>query len=486
MRRLRWTCAALAATLSGCDLAPAYHPPREILPDSYQGAGIWQRAHPAAAIPRGPWWTSYGNPTLDALETRLPANPTLLAARESFLQARELAAEAESGLYPQLGSDFTPTQNKESVNRLFRSSTSPAPLIEPSIQLDATASWEIDVWDRIGNEAKAEKELAQASSADVASLDLSLEAELANAYIALRGLDLELRVYDDTIRFYQTGVNITTLRLQDKIGNLLDVDRAQTQLSAAEALATDTLSQRALAVHAIADLIGVPASDLALSSQADTPLALPLVPTGVPSDLLQRRPDIAAAERAMAAANAEIGVARAAFYPNIALSGIAGMQDTGFNLVSLPNSMWSIGAAIAEPLFEGGLRTAEVQFAKSAYRQTRDDYRATVLGAIQDVEDQLSLTELLGAESRQDRQALAASAGAQNLALELYQAGAADYLAVVVAQVSALQAGVTEIGTFIRAQQASINLVRALGGGWSTAQLPPRKAILPFNPLVPG
>ena len=456
MRAPRSTCVALLAALSGCDLAPAYHPPHEVLPDGYAGAGIWQRAHPAATIPRGPWWAFYGNPTLNLLEARLPASPTLLAAREGFLQARELAAEAESGLYPQLGADFTPTDNRQSVQRLFRSPTSTAPLVEPSVQIDATASWEIDIWDRIGNEAKAAKERAQASSADVASLDLSLQAELANAYIALRGLDLELRVYADTVRFYRTGVTITTLRLQDKIGDLLDVERAQNQLSSAEALATDTASQRTL------------------------------IPTGMPSDLLQRRPDVAAAERVMASANAAIGVARAAFYPNVALSGIAGMQDSGFDLVSLPNSMWSIGAAIAEPLFEGGLRTAEVQFATSAYRQTRDNYRATVLAAVEDVEDQLSLAAMLATESRQDQQALDAAAKVQALALQLYQAGADNYLDVVVAQAASLQAGVGQLGTFIRAQQASINLVRALGGGWSTAQLPPTKAILPFNPLVPG
>ena len=486
MRTPPSTCVALLAALAGCDLAPAYHPPHDVLPDSYAGAGIWQRAHPAAAIPRGPWWQSYGNPTLDLLEARLPANPVLLAARESFLQARELAAEAESGLYPQLGADFAPSDNRQSVHRLFRSPTSTAPLIEPSVQLDATASWEIDIWNRIGNEARAAKEHAQASFADVASLDLSLQAELANAYVALRGLDLELRVYADTVRFYRTGVTITTLRLQDKIGDLLDVERAQNQLSSVEALATDTSSQRALALHAIADLIGVPTGGFTLPSQADTPLVLPVIPTGIPSDLLQRRPDIAAAERVMASANATIGVARAAFYPNVALSGIAGMQDSGFDLVSLPNSMWSVGAAIAEPLFEGGLRTAEVRFATSAYRQTRDNYRATVLAAMEDVEDQLSLTALLATESRQDRQALDAAAKVQALALQLYQAGADNYLDVVVAQAAGLQAGVGQLGTFIRAQQASINLVRALGGGWSTAQLPPEKAILPFNPLVPG
>ena len=487
MRRLLDATAALAVVgLCGCDLAPAYHPRVTVLPASYQGACIWQRAHPDDMIARGPWWRAYVNPTLDALEARLPRNPNLLAARESFEQARDLAAEAEAGLYPQLGSSFAPTENKQSVHRLFRSSTSTAPLIEPSIQLDATADWEIDLWDRIGNQAKAQKALAQANAADLASLDLSLQAELANDYIALRGLDLELALYHQTVQFYQTGVDITNARLADKIGNLLDVERARNQLGSAEALETDTLSQRDLAQHAIATLIDVPASAFVLPPQSGTPLAVPEIPSGMPSSLLQRRPDIAAAERAMAAANAEIGVARAAFYPNISLSGLAGMQDSGFDLVSLPNSMWSIGAAIAEPIFEGGLRTAELRFARSSYDQTRDGYRATVLAAVQDVEDELALTHLLATESQQDQQALAAASKVQSLALELYRSGADSYLDVVVAQVSDLQAGVGQVGTFIRAQQASVDLVRALGGGWDRSELPPTKDILPFDPLVPG
>ena len=475
-----------AATLAGCDLAPHYEPAHELLPASYAGAGIWQKAHPQATLPRGAWWTYLDNPTLDRLEARLPTNPSLLAARESFLQARDLASEAEAGLYPQLGTNFAPSQNKQSVYRLFRSPTSTAPLIEPSVQVDATASWEIDLWDRIGNEAKAAREQAQASAADLASLDLSLQAELADAYIALRALDQQGRLYAETARFYETGVRITQLRLAGKIGDRLDVERAEAQLSGAEAVATETTAQRALAAHAIADLIGVPAGTLAIPDQSMTSLASPIIPTGVPSDLLQRRPDIAAAERAMAAANAEIGVARAAFYPNVSLSGIAGEQDSGFNLVSLPNSMWSIGAAVAEPVFEGGLRRAEVQFARSAYRQTRDDYRAVVLAAVQQVEDELSLTSLLSTETRQATAAATAAADTQALALTLYQAGADNYLDVVVAQVTNLQSGISELTAASRAAQATVDLVRALGGGWDRSQLPSERSIPPFNPLSLG
>ena len=487
MRRLRGLAGVtLAAALAGCDLAPDYHPPSEKLPVAYKGAGPWQIANPQDRISRGPWWEAYGNPTLDRLEAKVAQNPDLLAAREAFLQARDLAAEAESGLYPQIGAQYSMSANQQSVQRLFRSPTSTAKLDEPSVQLDGTADWEIDIWERIGNEARAQKALAQARAADVASLDLSLQGELADIYLTLRGLDQEAAIYGQAIEFYRTGVSITQLRLSGEIGNLLDVERAQSQLSGAEALASELVSQRALAENAIADLIGVPASSLSLPSQASTPLVLPAVPTGLPSALLQRRPDIAAAERTMAAANAEIGVARAAFFPNVSLSGIGGSQAQGFDLFSLPNAMWSIGSTIALPLFEGGLRTAELQFAKSAYRQTRDGYRSVVLSAVQQVEDELALNDQLGRESAESQLAFVSAGKAQKLALQLYQAGADNYLNVVVAEVSSLQSGVGALGVEIRRQQASVDLVRALGGGWDASQLPSKDKILPFNPLVPG
>jgi NodT family efflux transporter outer membrane factor (OMF) lipoprotein len=477
--------AVLVGSLCGCDLAPAYRPEPLLLPESYKGTGPWQVATPADGTLRGAWWSAYGNPTLDALEARLPENPSLAAARESFQQARELAAEAASGLYPQIGSNFTASANQESRQRLFRSATSSAPVDEPSVQLDGTADWELDLWNRIENETKARKALAQAKAADLASLELSLQGELADTYLTLRGLDQEAEAYRSAIDFYRTGVQITELRLSGKIGDLVDVERARNQLGAAEALATDLIAQRALAEDAIAELIGVAASGFSLPSQADTPLTLPAIPTGVPSALLQRRPDVAAAERSMAAANAEIGVARAAFYPDVSLTAIGGSQARGFDLFSLPNAMWSVGSTIALPLFEGGLRTAELGFAKSAYRQTRDGYRSTVLSAVREVEDALALQNELGRETVQSRDAAAAAAKVQSLALQLYQAGADNYLSVVVAEVADLQSGIASLGVAVRQAQASVDLVRALGGGWDRTALPGCCALLPFNPLTP-
>lgn len=486
MRSVRCALALALASLAGCDLAPAYHPPKFVLPASYQGSGPWQVAHPQDQIPRGPWWEAYGNPTLNELEARIPQNPDLLAEREIYIQSRDLAAEAESGLYPQVAGGYGMSANRQSPYRLWRSSVSKAPLYEPSVQIDAQATWEIDVWDRIGNQAHARKRLAQAEAAYLALVELSLQAELANAYLTLRGLDQTITLYEQTIVYYQKALDITLMRLSDKIGSALDVARARAQVSTTQALLHDIIAQRALALHAIANLIGVPATGFELPPQDRTPLYLPVIPVGLPSALLERRPDIAAAERNMAAANAEIGVARAAFYPNLSLNGAFGIVDAGFNIVSLPNRMWSIGTAIYQPIFEGGLLRAELQFANSSYRQTRDNYRSVVLTAFQQVEDQLSLNDQLAKEVAADRQALQSTTQAQTLSMQLYTSGATSYLEVIVAQIAAFQASVSDITGTIRLQQASINLVRALGGGWSAGDLPTEKQTLPFNPLLPG
>ncbi len=476
---------ALAGVLGGCDLAPAYRPPVVALPATFKGEGPWQVARPADGLPRGPWWTAFGNPTLDRLEAELPANPDLAAAHERYTQARDQVAEALSGLYPQLSGNYGMSENRQSVNRLFRSVNN-LPLQQTSIDVDLAASWEIDLWDRVADTARAAKAVAQSVSADVADFDLSLQAELASDYIALRGFDQNEAVYRSTIGFYGKAVTITQMRLADKIGSALDVDRAETQLASAQAALLDNEQRRALAEHAIASLIGVPASGFSLPPQDGTALTEPVIPAGLPSALLQRRPDVASAERIMAAANESIGVARAAFYPNISLGTTAGFVARSFDLVSLPNSMWSVGMALAGPLFTGGLREALLQRAHSAYAQTRDNYRATILAADQDVEDQLATINLLNQESARDQQAVVAAAQVQSLALQLYTAGADNYLSVVVAQVSALGSGVTLVDTHTRAILASVSLFRALGGGWSDAQLPTGRQVVPFNPLVPG
>lgn len=478
--------ALLATTLAGCDLAPHYKPATMLLPDSYAGTGVWQRAHPQDTLPRGPWWEAFGNPELNALEAKIgPGNSDLAAAVQSLREARDLSAEAESGLYPQISAGFSPSENLGSRQRLFLASGSTSPRQESSVTVDAAASWEVDVWDKIANKARAQKNQAQATQAALASLDLSLQAELANDYIELRGLDQAIHVYTDTVRYYGTAVSITEMRLQDLIGSGVDKGRAQNQLTAAQAALTDAQSRRRVMEHAVASLVGIPAIGFTLPDQAVAPLAISAIPAGMPSTLLQRRPDVAEAERQMAAANAGIGVARAAFYPDINIAAVAGSTASGFNLIDLPNTMWSIGSSLALPLFQGGLRTAELDRAKAEYERTQDLYRSTVLTAVQQVEDQLTMTDLLGVETAQLAQSAAAAQKVESLTFELYKVGTDNYLDVVVAQSAALSAEISRVGTQTRALQASINLIRALGGGWDEAQIPSEHAMLPFNPATP-
>jgi NodT family efflux transporter outer membrane factor (OMF) lipoprotein len=485
--RIRYASALfLIIGLSGCDLAPAYHPPQFILPNSYAGSAAFSVAVPADNFDRGAWWTLFGDPVLNRLEDAAARNnPDLQAAAQAYQQSRDLAAEAEAGLFPQVGTDALLSDNKQSINRLFRGNTT-TPNIEASNEIEATASWEPDFWDEIRNETRAQRQRAQGDAAALASAKLSLEGELASEYIALRGLDAEHAVYQNAIHYYQTAVSITQMRLSGDISSGLDVARSEDQLGATEALDTDLEANRAVLQHAIADLVGDSASSFDLPPQPDADLTVPDVPAQVPATLLQRRPDIAEAERAMAAANTSIGVSRAAFYPNGAINALTGIQDNGFNLLNLPDSLWSVGASVSLPLFEGGLRRAELQRAWSAYAQTRDDYRATVLSAFQEVEDGLSLSQLLSTEAAQDQAALQAALKAQQLSLKLYTGGLSDYLDVVVSQEAALTAEIARAGLETRRLQAAVRLIQALGGGWDVSQLPSERQIMPFNPIGLG
>ena len=484
VRRLGRLLLVLPALAGGCDLAPPYRPTQFLLPASYQGSGPFTLAHPADTLPRGPWWHAFGDPLLDRLEVQAVAgNPDLATFAEEYVQARDLAAEARAGLFPQVVGNASTTDNKQSLHRLFRTGDS-GPNEASSNEIQATASWEPDFWYRIRNQTRAQKRLAQASSANLANAELSLQADLASDYIQLRGLDSQDAVYRQAIGFYAQAVRITTLRLAGKIASGLDVARAENQLSSAQALESGTLGQRAVLQHAIAVLVGVSPSGFTVAPVADARLLVPAVPAGVPSALLQRRPDVASAERQMAAANAGIGVTRAAFYPDITISLLGGFQDTGFNLASLPNSLWTIGAGAMLPLFEGGLRRAELQRSWSQYAQSRDAYRSVVLSAFQQVEDGLTLTAQLQTEAELQAQAVSSADRAQAITLQLYTGGLTNYLDAVVAQVTALTARIAEVQVQTQQLQASVSLIAALGGGWSDGDLPTENGVLPFNPLA--
>jgi outer membrane protein, multidrug efflux system len=469
--------------LSGCDLAPVYEPPHFILPESYQGSGPFGVAHPDEALsPRGDWWTLFGDEQLNQLEDQLGrANPTLQGAADAYAQARSLAAEAESGLSPQVSASAGVSENKGSVHRLFRSPTSSAPIREASNQFGVAASWEPDFWGAIRNSAHAQKRLAQASAADLATARLSLQAELANDYVAVRGLDAQLEVLRQSIASYQAAVEVARLRTSGQIASGLDLARALSQLDSAQAQETETQLQRDLMQHAVAVLVGAMPSTFSIAPISEFRLTPPRLPTGVPSELLQRRPDIASAERQMAAANASIGVSRAAFYPNVTFNLAGGFQDSGFNLLSLPNSLWSVGAGAVLPLFDAGLGRAQLRHSWAQYAQTRDEYRATVLAAFQEVEDGLSQTQRLATEDTQEHEASDQAAQALSISTTLYQGGLDNYLSVSVAQVQALATQLTEVEIRIRQVQAAVSLIRALGGGWTVQALPDEKQTLQFT-----
>ncbi len=482
--RLASVLAGLLACLAGCDLAPLYDPPHYILPDDWRGQGPFRIAAPSDTLPRGPWWEMFADPLLNQLEEQLvEQNPTLAAVYEQYVQARDAAAIARSGLYPQLSINGQTSEEKQSRNAPFRNPQSTLPTVTGNNLIQAAATWEPDFWQRIRNSERQQARLAQSSAALVANARLSLQVQLASTYFALRGFDIQNEVYRRAVADYQRSVQITQLRLQGAIAAGLDVARAQTQLASTQALQNANLASRAVLEHAIAVLAGVNPSTFSIPVQDRNTLANPAIPTGVPSVLLERRPDIASAERQMAAANAGVGITRAAFYPNVTISPTGGFQDTGFNLASLPNAIWSIGASAVLPLFEGGLRRAALQQSWSQFAQTRDNYRSTVLTAFQQVEDELTLQASLQSQNQSQYQAVAAANKAMSLTQQLYVGGFITYLDVVVAQQTALLAEIAAAQARTLQLQNTANLILAVGGGWSTADLPTERGVLPFEPL---
>ena len=468
---LRMLAGSLLLALAGCSLAPTYQRPTMTVPDAYkETSSLWIQAAPGDMQPRGDWWKLFGDATLDELENRLDqANPSVAVALARYDLASAFESELSSGLFPHIGAEASPTNNRQSNNRPLRSSSQPDEYDANTAQF--SADYELDLWGRIRNEVAAGKAQAQAADADLSSAKLSLQAQLADLYILLRGYDIQAHILDSSLDAYRKGLVMTQNRLAGGIDSGLSVARAQNQLSDAMAQAAEVTAQRALTEHAIASLVGEPASSFSLPA-VDAQIALPSIPVGIPSTLLQRRPDIAAAERRTFAANADIGVARAAFYPDFSLSAILGWQNTGNgSLLTAGNRMWALGPTAMLSIFDGGLRRAREREARAAFDEAAGQYRQTVLNAFQQVEDNLSLLTNLSSEAHDEDAAATAAGQSAQIATNRYSEGIVNYLDVVTAQTSYLQAERNAEQVRTRRLQASVNLVRALGGGWRSAKM---------------
>lgn len=460
--------AVLTSAVAGCDMAPDYAPPQIAVPVSYKELGPWSPATPADATPRGAWWTMFGDAQLNELEGRIEkASPRLAAAVARYDQARGFSAQARSSLFPAVDLQGSGERKRVSANRPLQDSAA----VYNDYVTGLSAGYELDLWGRVRNLVSRGKADEEASAADLASVRLSLQAELADDYLRLRGLDAELGLLSDTVEAFTKALRLTTTLHAGGASSAIDVGRAETQLASAKAQLSDVGADRALLEHAIAVLVGEQASSLSIAPAVQK-FAVPIVPVAAPSLLLQRRPDVAAAERRVAAANAGIGVRRAAFYPDITLGIAGGFETVGGNLLTAPSAFWALGPAQALlSVFDGGARSGALAVAHGEFDEAAADYRQTVLDGFREVEDQMALANRLAEEAAHQSDAVAAASRTNKLAFVQYREGAANYLEVVTAQTAELQAEIAALSVQTRRLQASIALVRALGGGWSEKEL---------------
>jgi NodT family efflux transporter outer membrane factor (OMF) lipoprotein len=462
---------AAACALAGCSLAPVYHVPASApAADQYNESPDWKAAAPADASPRGAWWSLFHDDQLDALQTQVAdANQDLRAALARLEQARALTREARAAYFPTVSAGATATRTHTSLDTF---KVVPGKLTYNDFLLDADLSYEIDLWGRLRNAVAAARASEQASAGDLAVLDLTVRSELATDYFTLRSLDAQQELLDRTVVDYAAALKLTRNLYEGGAGVIADVQQAEAQLETARTQAEDTRLRRAQTEHAIAVLVGRAATGFHLEKRP-LPLELepPAVDAGLPSALLERRPDVAAAERRVAAANAQIGVARAAYFPVFTLSGLAGFESLATkSWIEAPSKMWSIGPSLVQTVFDGGLRRAQNDAARAAYDEQVAQYRATVLTAYQEVEDNLAALRFLARESTSEAAAVKAARGAQQQAVYRYKGGAATYLEVVSTENAALAAQLSAVDIQLRWMNATVLLVKALGGGWSAGQ----------------
>lgn len=466
------TIAALALTAasSACSLAPRYQRPQTPTPPAaYQELDGWKIAQPSDTRPRGRWWTIYQDPSLDALETQAAdANQSLKAAFARLQQAHAQTRIARAAYFPSLTADAGATRTRTSLNSPNFFPGEPDP--ENDFTVGAVLSYEIDLFGRVRNTVSGARASEQASAGDAAALELSVEAELASDYFALRGLDAQQELLDRTVTDYAKALKLTENLYHGGAAAVADVRQAQAQLETARTQSEDTRLRRAQTEHAIAVLVGREASDFSLGPRPlGREVAPPAVDPGLPSQLLERRPDVSAAERRVASANAGIGVARAAYFPTFSLAAALGLESTATsNWMQAPSRFWAVGPQAALPLFNGGLYRAQTAAARAAYDEQVANYRASVLTAFQDVEDNLAALRQLERESVSEAAAVSATKGAFEQAVLRFQGGLVTYLEVVSTENAALAAQLAAVDIQTRRITASVLLVKALGGDWHT------------------
>ena len=457
--------AAAAAALAACSaVGPTYERPALKLPGAYREAGVlWKSARPGDVLARANWWALYEDPQLDALAERVErANQEVRQAEARVRQAQAVVRRVQAQRYPVLSAGGSGNHSRV-VNNGGGSST--------NLEISADASWEPDLWGRVRRNVEAAEAEAQAQAADAESIRLAAIATLVQNYLALRVIDVQTGLLDDTVAAFNRFLQLTRNRYNAGVVAKADVIQAEAQVRSTEAQRVDLGVQRAQLEHAIAVLAGETPAALAVPP-ATMVAALPAVPPGLPSELLERRPDVARAERNVAAANARIGVAQAAFYPSLTLSGSLGLRGTSFsNLLNAPNVFWALGAAATQVLFDAGERRALTDEAIAAHEVETAFYRQTVLGAFQEVEDQLAALRILEEEAKLQADAVESARESVQLALNRYKVGTASFLEVITLQAIALNNERTAVAILGRRLSASVQLVRALGGGWDASEL---------------
>jgi NodT family efflux transporter outer membrane factor (OMF) lipoprotein len=476
-----WLMPAILAgaliLLTACTVGPNYVRPAAEFPEAYKEMEGWKVVQPKDHLTRGAWWEIFNDPQLNALEEQVDiSNQSVMVAEAQFRQARALVQVARASYFPTVTVGASYTRSRASANVGGVTGTTGASSTPSSnYMLVADASWEPDLWGRVRRTVEASKASAQATAADLESTRLLVQAELAQDYFLLRVLDGQKQLLDETVVAFQKSLELTKNRYVAGVASKGDVLQAETQLKTTQAQAIDVGVQRAQVEHAIAVLVGKPASLFSISVAPLTAVP-PAVPVGVPSELLERRPDIAGAERRVAVANAQIGVAEAAYYPTVTLIASGGFESSSLSKwLTWPSRFWSVGPGISETVFDGGLRRAQSAAARAAYDGTVASYRQTVLTGFQEVEDNLAALRILEEEAKAQDEAVKAARQSLAVAVNQYKAGTVNYLTVIVVQAATLNNEITALGIASRRMTASVLLVKALGGGWDVSTLPSAK-----------